>query len=293
MWRSAPDSLRSLLSKYQQDGLFHQESARKAEKRHHLEEIAKRFVCELPHGSKFVCPPVEALLRQALEEAAPDTFDPLQAAAAFAALEDYAINLLVQPWRGEVQQVKLYSGYYKHTVERQLKNGRVILQLMGYEKKEEEVLQLARVVDPGTLSELALDCLIASAECRERDAGSFIVQEPVVLKAVPPCDPGPKDTLDATTVVEAAAQYLHAQAAAAIGEASHDTQVWSCGACTFLNAPERDVCEMCSKSRHTGPEMTPLLSGGKQCPVCTLVNDRQAKSCSVCSTSLKDSPTYI
>lgn len=525
MWRSAPDSLRSLLSKYQQDGLFHQESARKAEKRHHLEEIAKRFVCELPHGSKFVCPPVEALLRQALEEAAPDTFDPLQAAAAFAALEDYAINLLVQPWRGEVQQVKLYSGYYKHTVERQLKNGRVILQLMGYEKKEEEVLQLARVVDPATLSELALDCLIASAECRvlatimdglkecgipmtwkelyrfrrecscnpedsvrtliqrqkhrttkqmavpelsameplfqwhhlpaeevdrtgwlvqmptngtwptsshwdtylepplshsadsqrplansrspagmrgtkhsddllmgtvdgscsrdtfrplvgsygmplwpdhpnagghdtgvprlpdhlrydggrsgehysqsvrrgpspkarqseishaaskepvdlisqgmhalslgsgligqERDAGSFIVQEPVVLKAVPSCDPGPKDTLDATTVVEAAAQYLHAQAAAAIGEASHDTQVWSCGACTFLNAPERDVCEMCSKSRHTGPEMTPLLSGGKQCPVCTLVNDRQAKSCSVCSTSLKDSPTYI
>lgn len=525
MWRSAPDSLRSLLSKYQQDGLFHQESARKAEERHHLEEIAKRFVCELPHGNKFVCHAVEALLRQALEEADPDAFDPLQAAAAFAALEDYAINLLVQPWRGEVQQVKLYSGYYKHTVERQLKNGKVILQLMGYEKKEEEVLQLARAVNPATLSELALDCLIASAECRvlaaimdglkeygismtwkelyrfrrdcscnpedsvrtlvqrqkhrstkqtalpelsaveplfqwhhltgeemdragwlvqmptngtwptashwhtyldppslhsadsqrslascrspagmrgpkhgddllmgtadspcfsdtfrprfdsksipplerqphagrhdtavprlpdhlhydtgsagehysqpvrrgpspkvrqcesshgaskepiglisqgvqalsmssglighERDGGSFIVQEPVVSKAVPLCDTGPKNALDATTLVETAAQYLDSQAAAAIEEVSHDAQVWSCGACTFLNAPDRDVCEMCSKSRHTGPEMTPLLSGGKQCPVCTLVNDRQAKSCSVCSHSLKDSPTYI
>ncbi|CAN7990975.1 unnamed protein product, partial [Ixodes hexagonus] len=422
--------------------------------------------------------------------------------------------------------LQLYSGYYKHTVERQLKNGKVILQLMGYEKKEEEVLQLARVVDPTTLSELALDCLIASAECRvlaaimdglkecgvsmtwkelyrfrrecsynpddsvrtliqrqkhrtkkqtalpelstidpsfqwhhlpaeevdrtgwlvqmptngtwptsshwhtyldppplrspesqrppansrspggtrgakhsddflmgtadgpcsrdsfrplvggygippwedphnssghdtgiarlpdhlrydiggsgehysqparhgpspqtrqcegshgaskepvdlisqgvqalsmssglmghEREGGSFIVQEPVASKAVPLCDTGLKDTLDAATLVETAAQYLDAQAAAAaIGEASHNGQVWSCGACTFLNAPERDVCEMCSKSKQTGPEMTPLLSGGKQCPVCTLVNDRQAKSCSVCSHSLKDSPTYI
>lgn len=61
---------------------------------------------------------------------------------------------------------QLYSGYYKHTVERQLKNAQVVLQLMGYEKKEEGVLQLTRAVDAATLSDVALDCLIASAECQ-------------------------------------------------------------------------------------------------------------------------------
>lgn len=107
MWRSAPETLRNLLSKYQRECLFQEESPRKADKRYKLEEIARRFVCELPHGSKFACQPVEALLRRAVEEAAPACFDPLQAAAAFAALEDYAVNLLVQPWRGEVHQVKV------------------------------------------------------------------------------------------------------------------------------------------------------------------------------------------
>lgn len=550
MWRSAPETLRNLLSKYQRECLFQEESPRKADKRYKLEEIARRFVCELPHGSKFACQPVEALLRRAVEEAAPACFDPLQAAAAFAALEDYAVNLLVQPWRGEVHQVKLYSGYYKHTVERQLKNAQVVLQLMGYEKKEEGVLQLTRAVDAATLSDVALDCLIASAECQVLAAimeglkecsmpmswkevyrfrrecscdpedsvrtllqrqkhksakhmvlpemsgseplfswhdiptndipdlnSSLLVQMPTngtwpsqvashwqsyldpplmegddskwhvtnyrpspktygtkhcdgLYMGIPDClgkpsgdgdsypplvdvygtpssswgdvpsvthntvgdisraadraplrydtigrehyppsasacygqssasglasqicddvrssakEPhlttppvatlcqemksvslgsGPNsremngssvlhesssantnslqmpqrdmvfgDALDAAVVVETAKRYLDAQVAEETS--SHDKQVWSCGACTFLNAPERDVCEMCSKSRHLGPEMMPLLSGGKQCPVCTLVNDRQAKACSVCSHSLKDSPTYI
>lgn len=512
MWRSAPDMVRSVLSKYQRECLLQEEGSRQEEKRQSLEDAAWRLVCKLPHANKFVCKPVEAVLRRALEDGA--SFEPLQAATAFAALEEYATNLILQPWRTELLQIKLYSGYYKHTVERYLKNAEAVLQLMGYEKREGSVLYLADAVDTATLGDVALDCLIAAAECRVlaaimdgiRDRGLslswkeiyrfrrecscdpedavrglvqkhkyksskqpapvFGANEPCVswrdlpvsdyqmpsngtwpsphwqsyvgasapdtsdakrrtassyrasmhaarhpeelvmgnadvlgnaigdgdsyadaygVSAVPwsgyctatgydlpgavsragdrsfqhcslageqcytvPADSmpgrlprhsgdcsssrdaighlsqdfrslslGPKlsglemngiphepalamanaglpphpdsagDCLDAAAVVEASQRYLEAE------EAASDKQIWSCGACTYLNAPERDVCEMCSKSKHLGPEMTPLLSGGKQCPLCTLVNDRQALSCSACSQSLKDSPTYI
>ncbi|XP_043280750.1 uncharacterized protein tamo [Venturia canescens] len=68
---------------------------------------------------------------------------------------------------------------------------------------------------------------------------------------------------------------------------------WSCGTCTFLNSREREICEMCGKSKRKGNEDKPLASGGKECPQCTLVNDKNASQCEVCSASLKDSPTYI
>lgn len=512
MWRTAPDMVRSVLSKYQRECLLHEEGVRQAEKRHSLEEAAWRLVCKLPHANKFACKPVESVLRRALEDGA--SFEPLQTMAAFAALEEYATNILLQPWRTELLQIKLYSGYYKHTVERHLKNAEAVLQLMGYERKEGSVLYLGHVVDTATLGDVALDCLIAAAECRVlaaimdgiKDRGlslswkeiyrfrrefscdpeeavralvqkhkyksskqpppAFAPNEPYLTwrdlpageyqmatngtwpshpwqphavdmpdtkrhtagayrgaagsahsarhpdelvmgtadllgNAVGDSDPyadayglpagswsgycmapgydlpgassragdvsylrcglagercysmatesmpgahhavdcssssssrdaighlsqevkslslgsklaslevngmhhepslamasaapalvldGARDCLDAAAVVEASQRYLEAE------QAASEKQIWSCGACTYLNAPEREVCEMCSKSKHLGPEMTPLLSGGKQCPLCTLVNDRQALSCSACSQSLKDSPTYI
>lgn len=68
---------------------------------------------------------------------------------------------------------------------------------------------------------------------------------------------------------------------------------WSCSFCTFLNKGNTDVCEMCSRSKERGPEVQPLVSGGRECPTCTLVNERDAEHCSACQCSLKDSPTYI
>ncbi|XP_008557976.1 uncharacterized protein LOC103578617 [Microplitis demolitor] len=68
---------------------------------------------------------------------------------------------------------------------------------------------------------------------------------------------------------------------------------WNCMTCTFLNPGNREICEMCGKSRRKGNEDKPLASGGKECPVCTLVNEKEAKACEVCHANLKDSPTYI
>ncbi|XP_014274409.1 uncharacterized protein tamo [Halyomorpha halys] len=68
---------------------------------------------------------------------------------------------------------------------------------------------------------------------------------------------------------------------------------WECSACTFHNSNEKEVCEICSKSKTLGNEVQPLISGGRQCPKCTLVNEKGVTLCDACGTNLKDSPTYI
>lgn len=70
-------------------------------------------------------------------------------------------------------------------------------------------------------------------------------------------------------------------------------RAWSCATCTYLNTPDREICEMCAKSRSKGNEDKPLASGGKECPKCTLVNEKDVANCDACQASLKDSPTYI
>lgn len=68
---------------------------------------------------------------------------------------------------------------------------------------------------------------------------------------------------------------------------------WECVTCTFHNSVNRDVCEMCGKSKKVGNESRPLASGGRQCPQCTLVNEKGVTTCEACGCCLKDSPTYI
>ena len=68
---------------------------------------------------------------------------------------------------------------------------------------------------------------------------------------------------------------------------------WSCSSCTYLNGSSREICEMCHRSKQSGNEAIPLISGGRECPRCTLVNGRDEKFCTACDTSLAYSPTYI
>ncbi|RZC36551.1 tamozhennic [Asbolus verrucosus] len=66
---------------------------------------------------------------------------------------------------------------------------------------------------------------------------------------------------------------------------------WECKACTYLNEHQKDICEMCSKSRVVVEQQMEI--GGPQCSKCTLVNSKDTKVCQACGASLKDSPTYI
>ncbi|CAG9766438.1 unnamed protein product [Ceutorhynchus assimilis] len=74
--------------------------------------------------------------------------------------------------------------------------------------------------------------------------------------------------------------------------ASLSSSKWQCKSCTYLNDGAKEICEMCSKSRHMGQEQ-PMEVGGPECSKCTLVNPRTAKTCQACNSSLKNSPTYI
>ncbi|KAF7286923.1 hypothetical protein GWI33_003190 [Rhynchophorus ferrugineus] len=67
---------------------------------------------------------------------------------------------------------------------------------------------------------------------------------------------------------------------------------WQCKSCTYLNDMNKDICEICSKSRNC-PQETPIEVGGAECSNCTLVNPKSRKVCQACGKSLKDSPTYI
>lgn len=69
---------------------------------------------------------------------------------------------------------------------------------------------------------------------------------------------------------------------------------WNCNACTYLNVPTKDICEMCGKSKSsiTSP-MPPMAVGGSECPKCTLINEKNVKICDACGASLTNSPTYI
>ena len=95
---------------------------------------------------------------------------------------------------------------------------------------------------------------------------------------------------------------------------------WQCEFCTYLNSLEKDVCEMCSKSRRsvasTRSSHDEYVSGNSQmddpeddqeevsdeeveesdhegeipCPKCTLYNPEHLNICTVCGASLHKAP---
>ncbi|CAH0552181.1 unnamed protein product [Brassicogethes aeneus] len=77
---------------------------------------------------------------------------------------------------------------------------------------------------------------------------------------------------------------------------------WQCRACTYLNERQRDICEMCSKTRKAcgggnagggADEDMKMEIGGAECKKCTLVNPKDSRACQACGASLKNSATYI
>lgn len=60
---------------------------------------------------------------------------------------------------------------------------------------------------------------------------------------------------------------------------------WSCLRCTFLNPPEKKICDMCATTRGLGAvELS--KPGSRVCRSCTCHNNENAKNCHACSRTL-------
>uniref|UniRef100_T1J0M3 RanBP2-type domain-containing protein n=1 Tax=Strigamia maritima TaxID=126957 RepID=T1J0M3_STRMM len=84
---------------------------------------------------------------------------------AFEALEKYANNLLLFPWRHEYREIKLYGGFFKHKVARHLEGVEKIFKLMGYKAFDDTTLVFVEPINPDKLIDVGLNCLIGSCEC--------------------------------------------------------------------------------------------------------------------------------
>ncbi|XP_076339005.1 PUB and ZnF_RBZ domain-containing protein tamozhennic isoform X1 [Tachypleus tridentatus] len=144
--------------------LNQEETPDKLEKRRNLEAAIAEFLSLAPYDEKFTFPEFDKVFHHSV--ISNPNFSGYKAALAFQALEKYATNLLIHPWRREYKVIKLFSGFYRHLVQRQLPGAEVFFLLMGYSQAEDGVLFLQGPVDPDQLSHIALDCLIAFVECQ-------------------------------------------------------------------------------------------------------------------------------
>lgn len=144
--------------------LNQEETPAKLEHRHNLESLISKFLSVVSHTVKFTYLEVADILNSSIENN--PHFSAYKAGSAFEALEKYATNLISHPWRKEYKTVKLYSGFYKHSVENQILRGSSIFRLLGYKFKEDGVLFLDEPIDPDKAARVALDCLTSSVECQ-------------------------------------------------------------------------------------------------------------------------------
>ncbi|KAI1285289.1 Protein tamozhennic [Halotydeus destructor] len=137
----------------------------KFERRVKLEELVNELLSMVPHKRKFETLEVSECLNRSIAQM--DSFSAYDAGLAFETLEKLATNLLNYPWRKEYLILRCYSGLYKFKVARQLRHFEQILSYMGYRMEEDHTLRFTEIpADPGKLTKVAFDCLLAYVECQ-------------------------------------------------------------------------------------------------------------------------------
>ena len=77
--------------------------------------LVAEYLSLVPHDRKFVSISTGDLITNSIKWR--PEFSLAKAANAFRAVEQYAANLINQPWRQEFWKIRQYSGFYKHSVE--------------------------------------------------------------------------------------------------------------------------------------------------------------------------------
>lgn len=144
--------------------LAHEDNPGKIEKRKALEGLIAEYLAIVPSREKFIIERVGDVLSHSVFHN--EEFSAYKAAAAFQSIEKYANNLLSQPWRKEYRNIKMYSGFYKHSIDSPLPDAHQIFQAMGYSVLNKLELELEEPVDPDPVRHVALDCLVAYVECQ-------------------------------------------------------------------------------------------------------------------------------
>jgi len=143
----------------------------KLEIRKKLEGLVGDYLSIVPQQRKFVSSATgEIILNSA--KLKPD-FSLIKAANAFRAIEQYAANIINQPWRQEFWSIRQYSGFYKHSVETALFGAEKMFLDMGYSANsgQAQVLCLAQPrvgqhpVNIDMVTSVARDCVLACVEC--------------------------------------------------------------------------------------------------------------------------------
>ena len=92
--------------------------------------LVAEYLSLVPHDRKFVSISTGDLITNSIKWR--PEFSLAKAANAFRAVEQYAANLINQPWRQEFWKIRQYSGFYKHSVETALSGADKLFQEMGY-----------------------------------------------------------------------------------------------------------------------------------------------------------------
>jgi len=169
-----------------------EETPAKLEIRKKLEGLVAEYLTLVPQDRKFVSASTGDLIANSAKWK-PD-FSLVKAANAFRAIEQYAANLINQPWRQEFWSIRQYSGFYKHSVETALFGPEKLFLDMGYSASQgqAQVLCLAQPrvgetpVNTDMVTSVARDCVLACVECQLlADIHSGVVtQFPITLDEV-------------------------------------------------------------------------------------------------------------
>lgn len=151
--------------------LQHDENPKKLELRKRLEKQAKEYLCIVSQDRKFVSLTTGDIIVSSARWI--PEFSLTKAAQAFRYIEQYAANLINQPWRQEYRCIRQYNGYYMHNVKNSLIGAEKLFFDMGYTRAaaDQEILELdlppnediTKKID--AVTKVARDCLLACVEC--------------------------------------------------------------------------------------------------------------------------------
>ena len=150
------------LSYLSQDEAYHSSKLALKDK---IENLITEYLSLIPHDQKFSFSEIKDCLNKTVKR--PD-FDPKKVISAFEAIDQYAINLLVSPWRPEWKSIHSFCGYFRRTIDSILVNYEKIFELLGFAyDKSTNIYKLIEIpIDPDKVSEISLECLVAIVECK-------------------------------------------------------------------------------------------------------------------------------